>query len=441
MARLRGRMVRRVGSIFVLRLVNIALAYGLTVMLARFLGAADYGRYSFVLAVVTLGAIPGQFGIPQLLMREAASLGADGSSHRVRGLKWWGYRTSLRVTVPLVLAGLAIPLVAPWVFAGPPETHTFLVGLTLIVLLPLAAMRSGILRGLQHVFVSQLPQQIVRPLVQVLLVGAMLLAPLLGLRFLPLTPLTAMAANVVGTAIAWLLGAALLARVLPVHRGRSDFEAKPGWRASILAFGLADAMYLLDGQVGILLLGTLSTDQDVGLFKVAAQGALFVAMGYVSVITSVTPAMARAWQQGDREALRSLSTRGARFALLLAAPIAAVLMLFGEPVLNLVFGEEYQTAALPMAILVGAQLLNCAFGASTSLLNMTGHERENTRAFGISLALNLVLAAILIPQYGAQGAAVAGAASILLRNLILWRAAHRLLGIETGFWGRTSASR
>lgn len=434
-------MLRDTGFTFALRLLNLVLVYGTTVALARFLGVSDYGRYSFVLAIVTLAAIPAQFGLSQLLMRETARAMTTGDIDRVHLLKRWSYAVTLRISLPIVALGAGALLFVPTLF-DPGEITTYAWGLTLVVLLPIAAMRSGILRGLHKVVLSQVAQQVVRPSVQMILIGAMVLAPMVGVQLLPLSAESAMAANAIGIAVSWVFGTVALARVLPSRRNiasTGDVPATAPALSTLVALGLADAVALLDSQLGVLILGLFATDADVGLFKVAAQGALFTAMGYVAVTTSITPTMARAWAKNDRLSLAHAATRGARLSIAFALPVTVVLVAFGGPLLEFIFGAPYRAAAPALAILVVAQMLNAAFGATTSLLNMTGHERVNLRAFLIALGLNVVLTAVLAPTYGATGAAIAGGASILLRKLILWRAAHRLLGIETGCWGRMRA--
>ena len=107
-------------------------------------------------------------------------------------------------------------------------------------------------------------------------------------------------------------------------------------------------------------------------------------------------------------------------------------------------GEELPTvtvfgpagAALPLAILTAGQLVNCAFGSATALLNMTNNEKWNTLAFGGAMAVNLALAILLVPRFGGTGAAVAAAISVVLRNCLLWTAARKLTGIDTGFWAK-----
>ena len=72
---------------------------------------------------------------------------------------------------------------------------------------------------------------------------------------------------------------------------------------------------------------------------------------------------------------------------------------------------------------------------------MTNHERRVTRATAIAFALNLVLIPLLLPLWGINGAAVAVVASMLCWNIILWRDASTLLGIETAAVFRSAFER
>lgn len=429
--RLKDRLVRATGASLLLRLGNRLLTFATFVLVARLLGVADYGQYSFMLSLVTTLSIPAQFGLPAILIREVSKARAASALDRVHDLKAWAYRTTLLVSVPIALILMLVAVMVPGVF-GRDEARTALWGAALVIFLPLSAIRSGIIRGLDRVVAGQAAWHIIKPGVLLLLLLAMPLMP--GLR---LDAGNAMAMNIVATLISWIYGAIVLRHLLrdvprPAARGRFAIE---GWRSSLLALGLANGMFLLDGQIGTLLLGLLSNDAEVGLYKVAAQGALFASMGYSAANAALTPNLARSWAEGDRAAVQRVIVRGARLSVLYAAPVMLVLVIGGALPLGLLFGADFAPAWPALALLVCGQVVNCMFGSATALLNMTHNERANTRAFAIALGFNIV-ATLPLAHYGATGAAVASTASVILRNLLLWRAAHRLTGIETACWGR-----
>lgn len=431
-----GSLLGGVSVSFGMRMTDMALGYALSVALARFLGVESFGLYSFALSAITLLALPARFGLPPLIVRETSKALAAGEDGRLFAIKRWAYARVLSVSLPVIALALLAMVLFPEKI-GQQESAILLAGIALVALFPIAEIRSALLRGLNQIAKSQLANSIVRPLVMLPMVGALILADWFGHQSAVDPAVLVMAMNVVATIIAWIVGSILLKRVLSGRDAGDDrrFEVT-GWKASILALGLANGMYVIDGQLGIMLLGVFSDNAQIGLYKVAMQGATLVALGYAATNTPLTPRIARAWAEGRHEEVRSLARRGARFSIAFAAPLALVFLFAGEPLIRLVFGDEYAGAALPLAILTFGQLVNCAFGSATALLNMTHHEKWNTGAFGAAMVVNVVLAVALVPHFGGTGAAISAAISVVLRNCLLWLAARKLTGIDTGFWAR-----
>ena len=432
-----GGLLHGVSWSFGLRLADVGLAWVLSVVLARFLGIEQFGLYTFALSVVTLLALPARFGLPPLIVREASRSLAAGDEDRVFALKRWAYGRVVAISVPIMLLALAAVWALPDL-TDPLERAFLLAAIPLIIVQPFSEIRSGLLRGLNRIVQSQLANSIVRPALMLPLVGVLMLAWWQGWRPGIGAGVIAMSLNVAASVAAWAVGAWLLNRVL---RGWARPATVPklsidGWRGSIVSLGLANGMYVLDSQLGILLLGIFMDGAAVAPYKIAMQGAALVALGYAATNTPLTPQIARAWAQDDREKVRRLVKRGAMFAVLFALPIALLFLIAGGPLVHLVFGAQYNAAIVPLAILTVGQLVNCAFGGATALLIMTGHEKYNTMAFAMAVACNVMLALVLIPAIGPVGAAIAAALSVILRNIVLWIFARRLTGIDTGFWAR-----
>lgn len=412
-----------------MRIVNVGLGYAVTVALARSLGPAGFGVYSVVLALISLLGMPAQFGLPVLLVREIGAARAREAWGLMRGLGLWAHGFVLIASLPIFAIAVAVALLAPRLV--PPERlHVMLWGAALIILLPLMAVRGGVLRGLHKVVLGQAAEQIVRPVAFLILLAA----PLLWGRHVD-TPEGAMSANVISTGLAWAFGTVLLLRFWPpeARRAKAQFEGRR-WGASILSMGLANSMFLIDGQIGVLILGALGTAHEAGIYKAASQGALFSVMGYVAVNTAIGPRLAAAWSRGDRAGAQVAVTRGARLSIAFSAPVCLVFILIGEAGIELAFGKGFGPAYWPLLILTFAQMFMSAFGSSSALLNMTHNERLNTISFGAGLAMNVAFSLALIPAFGAIGAAAAAGSSIVARTILQWWFVRRRLNMKTGFW-------
>jgi O-antigen/teichoic acid export membrane protein len=163
--------------------------------------------------------------------------------------------------------------------------------------------------------------------------------------------------------------------------------------------------------------------------------AALVAFGLQAVNMVVAPHFARLHARGDDAALQQLVTVSARVIFFFTLPTATVFIVFGDELVRLIFGPEFNSGYLTLIILLIGQLMNASMGSVGLLLSMTGHERETARGVAVAAVSNLILNLSLIPNYGMEGAALASALSVAIWNVLLWRAARRRLGINSLAFG------
>jgi O-antigen/teichoic acid export membrane protein len=134
----------------------------------------------------------------------------------------------------------------------------------------------------------------------------------------------------------------------------------------------------------------------------------------------IAPYIVRAYRDGDINRLQKLAQKSSRGSFFIALPIAMILILGGENFIGLIFGIEYaQISYYPIVIIVIGQLVNVFFGSVGHFLSMSGHERDTLRGQFFSVLANLFFCIILIPKFGAIGAATAVSISIFIWNIIL----------------------
>ena len=93
------------------------------------------------------------------------------------------------------------------------------------------------------------------------------------------------------------------------------------------------------------------------------------------------------------------------------------------------FGADFTSGALPLAILAGGQLVNALTGPISQLLMATGQEAM-LRNLTLTMALiNVPLNFIFAPRWGAEGSALATALSVAAVNLGAYFIATRKLNI------------
>lgn len=410
-----------------LRVAGMGFAFLVGVQLARGLGAEGYGVYGLAMSIIALLTVPTEFGLPQLLTREVAAAQATADWGRLRGVLRWASRAVL-------LTSLAVGIVVVvWLLASGKGTRsplgmTLLAGLVMVPLVACGNLNGAALRGLQHIVKGQLADALIRPLLFSLL---LFVVPSL---LLPLNPPLAMGLGVTSAALALLVSVWMLRREMPEAVSIPDVQIDARhWWSSALPMALTEGMRVLQAHVSILLLGVMSTVAMVGLYRVASSVALLVAVPITLLNVVSAPIISRLHAQGDRGRLQRMLAWIALGMSSSSALLATPFLIAGERVIGSVFGAEFSGSNPALLVLCAGVFMNGLFGANAALLNMTGHQRRVTRASLISLIMLALLSPVLIARFDILGAALAGTLALTAWNLLMWRDASRLLGLDTSF--------
>ena len=429
-----GHLLRGAGGSFALKAAATLLSLAGGVVLARALGATRYGVYAYAFAWLELLKVPATLGLPILVTRTVAVCHASNDWGRMRGLLVRANQAVLGISLVLMLLAGG----AGWVLVDrvqhPGILATLWLALLLLPLSGLAGLRSACLCGLQWVVLGQVPDAVIRPVAFLILLGG---AWLLGAG---LTSELAMTLQVAAVAVAFSSGAVLLLGRLPppVKQAVPVFDTRV-WARAALPFLFAHGLALVNGQTDLIMLGWFTSAADVGIYRVVSLGAGFVAFPIAVSLSVLGPYVARLHAEGKAAQLQVIITLSARATLVLALPVAAAILLFGNNILLHVFGPEYQPGGTALIILAVAQLFHAGVGMAGVTLDMTGHQNDTAKGFAVAAVLNVVLNAFLIPLWGIEGAAIATAVSLATWTVLLALLVARRLGLDATALARLPA--
>lgn len=415
---------RLLGVTTLIKIAGIGLTLISSIVLARALGAAAYGAFAFASTLITFLAIPGAMGTERLTVRHVATYLSKSQPALAYGSYLWGNRT-VAISSTLCFAVAATGLLA-WSGGWPsePMAQTSLIALLLVPVFALTKQRQATLRGMHQVAAGLFPELALRPAVHVLLVLAVwwLAAPALD-------AVMAIALLGVATLLSYGVGNLILRPHLRRHFDgvEPQFEARQ-WLRSALPFAVMAGIYVVHQKVDVLLLGWLGTAKDVGIFHVVSRCTDATLVFYNALQAGLAPAVAKLYAGGDRQQLQRLIFRSTRTITLLTLAATLVLLVGGPWILGL-FGGEFKGGFTALAILALAQLLNVALGPAGMVLNMVGAERVTLVALLVSVAVNIVLNLLLVPQFGVTGAAIATAVALSVLSIVLAVAARHRAGI------------
>lgn len=425
-------MIKSVFFSFGLKVLNFFLGLALSVVLARYLGPNQYGVYAFALSLVGMLGLPVQIGLPTLILREVARYHTLDGLSKIKGL----ISISNRVVIYISLVVIALVFVMHgWFFQGRGsyelKHETILVAVILIPLVALSRVREAWLQGMGFVLIAQLADKIALPIVMISLV-------LLVNTFVVVTAPIAMASYLGALTVSFLLSYFFVKRYLypAIKIVPVEYELAK-WIKSIIPLSFLAGVNFINTQVDILMLGVFSSSSEVALYKVATSGAVLMIFAMVALESVISPKIVEMYTSKKITSLQRMLTLSARFSGVFAVFCFLFFMLFGRDLIHLVYGNSYKDSYSVLVILALAQIVNASVGSVHAVLNLTGHEKYTLRAGLLAALINITLNILLIPKYGAIGAAIAMATSIIFINILLAVILWRL----TGLWSFIVGSR
>lgn len=381
-------------------------------ILSRLLGPDGYGAYAFATAWALLLAVPAMLGLSQLIVREVATYRVRRDWSLTRGLLRRSNQAVIATSATICISAAGVFYMLSWP-AGPLFGPTLL-GLTLVPLVSLVAVRQSAMQGFGAVVLGRVPEALIAPTLMIVLVltfDAVLPAGL--------STLWAVGSQVLAAGIAAAMGVYLLRRTVP----REVIAAEPlddrrRWLIGVLPILVASGIQAVNVQAGTILTGAIAGAEEAGVYSVSVRVSLLISLLLLAAVPSLMPTIAELQERGEAEALQRLLTRAARLIFLGSLPLALGVIAFAEPILSL-FRVDPGAGATTLRILCLGQLVLVATGLAGTILIMVDAAGQTIWAVAAGTAVNLFLSAALIPDFGAQGAAVATAVSIALTNIVM----------------------
>lgn len=427
-----GRLLKTAAGTSGLKIANMGLLFLSNILLTRVLGVEGYGVYAYSMSWVLLLHIVATLGSQNLVVREVSANLTKQNWGIIRGILQWSNTIVLIFSLLVATALGAIALLFQET-TNPQTLATLWIALILVPIMAITTLRQATMRGFRHIIQGQLPENILQPLFFMALLGSLYLLDL-G----EISPPWIMALRVASGAAAFSIGAILLIRMMPseVKQATAAYEPQK-WVPSMLSMLFMAGAATIFTRSDAVMLGILKGTSEVGIYTVALRGARFVLMSLQVGATVLGPHIASLYAEGNIEELQRLTTKSIRTIMAYALPMGLGLMVFGRWLLA-IFGEDFVAGHTVLTILCVGQIVNAATGSVSLLLIMTHHERDNVIVTGTTAVLNGVMNVVLIPRWGAEGAAIATATATIISNIWLAALVYKRLGIYCTVFGKLS---
>ena len=421
--------VRGSTLLFVGRLVSLAINFATQIIIARHLGQTEFGAFAFAFAAAGLGQVAITLGLHRGVTRFLTADLEAGNHARLLG--------TILLNV-VVIVGLGAVLVAFVALAQNGLTGAGLlepgaVGLLLILILlaPIDAL-DDLLISLYAIFDDP----------GAIFVRRYVLAPVLRLAVALLVVMAGGGAIdlAVGYIVASIFGlglyGALFLQLLSRRGIIRSFGRQPlvvparevlGASVPLLS---TDAIWLLINTFPIFVLTAASGLAEVAAYQVIRPAAALNLLVATSFHVLYLPLATRLANRGDKSGANELYWRTTIWVAVLTFPVFVATFALATPLTELAFGERYESSGAYLSVLAVGYIVHAALGFNSTTLAAHGRHRTVAIANGLTAAISVTAALLLIPIAGALGAALASTVTLLAQNALLQIGLRRQVGVE-----------
>lgn len=187
----------------------------------------------------------------------------------------------------------------------------------------------------------------------------------------------------------------------------------------LLLFLMMSCAVTIYTHTDAVMLGLMKTERIVGLYSCAARIKSMLPMLTGALWAAALPKAADLWKQKKTDAFQKLSEKSFHVVYMVMLPLVIYFILFAEPWITIIGGEEYLEAAGTTRLLLLAVIpIGFSNIIGGQMLIATGQEKKLFQAELAGAGSNILLNCILIPYFSAAGAAIATTISETLVTII-----------------------
>ncbi len=410
------RQIRGSSLLLVGRLLSMGVNFAVQVLTVNYLAKTDYGAFAYALSIVALGETIAIFGLDRAITRFVPIYHERRDYSRLFGtiLMVVGAVVSLGLAMLLFVYGLQGSLAQALI----DDRQAIALLLILIALAPVQALDT-LLVGMFAVFASPRSIFFRKYVLAPGLKLAVVLLLILGHSDVYFLAGGYLASGILGVAIY----TAVLLRVLREQGLFQHFNLAtikiPAREVLIFTIPLltSDLVYTMMNTIDTMLLGHFHDTLGVAAFRAVQPMAKLNQLVLSSFALLFTPVAARLFARNEREGINNLYWQTAIWIAVISFPIFALSFSLAQPLTLTLYGQRYADSAAILALLSFGYYFNAALGQNGLTLKVFGKVRYVVVVNLLAVVVNLVVNLLLIPRYGALGAAIGTSSTLVAHNI------------------------
>jgi O-antigen/teichoic acid export membrane protein len=383
------RVVKNIAVRTGAEILNFTLSTIFLIYVARHLGSADFGKYSFAVSFAGLFVIFTDMGLHTMFIREVAK--EKGKAGKLLS-------NLLIIKSILVLFTFSILFITINLMNYPHETKRLVYIMGIFVI---STSLLDLFNSLFRAFERMEYEALIMFLNRLAVVTSGIFA--LHLNY----ELVGFAITILTVNFLTIIPCSFLAfRGLSVPRLEIDMDI---WRhlfKEAIPIGLMMLFTTIYLKADTVILSILKGDSAAGLYSAPHRLIEALIIFPTFFLAALFPVFTK-FHQSSRDSLFKAYEGSFRFLLILALPMAVATTVLSDKFTMIIFGREFINSAIVLSILIWACLFIFLNTLLSYLIIAIGSQKFNIISFGISALTNLILNLILIPSYSYIGAGIA----------------------------------
>lgn len=171
-------------------------------------------------------------------------------------------------------------------------------------------------------------------------------------------------------------------------------------------FILASMLTVIYTQMDKIMVGSLNTEAEVGIYTAAMNIANMWMFIPIAIIDSARPIIMQNHHEGKADYMKRF-VQLSRFICLLGTAAGIFFTIFPKLVVWILYGKQYMDAVAVLMVLIWSRMFSLLGTTRTIWLICEGKQRYAKWFVGTGAVINVILNTLWIPQSGALGAATA----------------------------------
>jgi len=187
---------------------------------------------------------------------------------------------------------------------------------------------------------------------------------------------------------------------------------------------------MIHSKIDIFMITYFIDPVAVALYSAAKRIAEFFRNFVQAANIVVLPRASNLFAKRDIAGVRNTYYKGLIYSLVMIAPVTLILILIPNSILYLAYEDKYLESAAVLQIVALSALISPIGTIGSSIAGGVGKPKFTFIAMWISVILNIGLNLLLIPKYGALGAALATLGAMLVGGGAITLMIHRTVNLS-----------